>query len=400
MLRRLLAASFALAACAQAAIIHVPGDQPTIQRGINAATAGDTVLVAAGTYHETFDFVGKDLVVKGQGGPTNTMVSGDSLSPVVTMNGGETPAAILEGFTITGGFGGIRIQNSAPTIASCRISENAGQKGGGVYCESASPDITQCAILRNSATAWGGGLYCDEDSAPTLVSCRIEGNDSVGYGGGLCAFGIPSSVVLTDCRVEGNVAGADGGGIYCYTGTLSNCEILGNSTGGDGGGAYLYSWGLMSIVQNCSFAGNTATHGGGGAYSNGDSLIVVNCTVSNNSAYSGGGLYLSGGSPSLTNCILWANTPDELNDGTPSVTYCNIQGDYPGEGNFGLDPRFVTYHGYEYLLHPRSPCVDAGDPTIEDGISDWHPKWPDFYQDGPRSDMGTYGGPGNVGWLP
>ena len=44
--------------------------------------------------------------------------------------------------------------------------------------------------------------------------------------------------------------------------------------------------------------------------------------------------------------------------------------------------------------------LDFGDPAIEDGISDWHPRWPLWHSDGPRSDMGAYGGPDNGGWLP
>ena len=44
--------SLILVSSLQADVIHVPGDSTTIQGGINGASAGDTVLVAPGTYYE------------------------------------------------------------------------------------------------------------------------------------------------------------------------------------------------------------------------------------------------------------------------------------------------------------------------------------------------------------
>ncbi len=41
--------------------INVPADQPTIQAGINAASNGDKVLVAPGTYSENINFPGRQL---------------------------------------------------------------------------------------------------------------------------------------------------------------------------------------------------------------------------------------------------------------------------------------------------------------------------------------------------
>jgi hypothetical protein len=104
------------------------------------------------------------------------------------------------------------------------------------------------------------------------------------------------------------------------------------------------------------------------------------------------------------NCILWNNTPQQiggLDNGSINIIYSSIQDGWPGVGNIDMDPLFYSkpIRGYEYLLTPDSPCIDTGDPRIEDRLFDRHPEWPGWYPDGARSDMGAYGGPYNRNWI-
>jgi hypothetical protein len=58
-----------------ASTINVPADQPTIQSAINAASNGDTVVVAPGTYTENINFLGKAITVESSKGAKVTTIN-------------------------------------------------------------------------------------------------------------------------------------------------------------------------------------------------------------------------------------------------------------------------------------------------------------------------------------
>lgn len=68
-LKAAVLASFSLATCAMAAILHVPADYSTIQGAVNAAApSGDEVVIAAGVYNQQVVINGKQLTLTGTNG--------------------------------------------------------------------------------------------------------------------------------------------------------------------------------------------------------------------------------------------------------------------------------------------------------------------------------------------
>ncbi|MCL6584799.1 MAG: right-handed parallel beta-helix repeat-containing protein [bacterium] len=221
----------------------------------------------------------------------------------------------------------------------------------------------------------------DPTNAEVVASTIIDG----GQKGRVVTISIgkDKTAVLSGFTIRNGKATGNGGGILCSGNiTISHCTISGNSASHDGGGIDCGGDRPATItISNCTISGNSARSGGGIWCNCYKRTTISNCTISGNSASWGGGIcqfYYT----NITNCILWANSNDQIyNYGHLSITYSNIQGGWDGEGNINADPLFADPEHGDYHLRPGSACINAGHPRMHDS-------------DGSRIDMGAFGGGG------
>jgi parallel beta-helix repeat protein len=319
----LLVLAIAGGGAASAATIRVPADRATIQAAINAAVAGDVVVVAQGTYRERIEFKGKAITVRSTA-PTNatvvlnTIIDGGQGGSVVVFLAGEKGTSILSGLTLTNGSGtfidnasrggGVYCKASSPTLTNNRVVGNSAVLGGGVYCEGSSPALRDNTIGGNSGEM-GGGVFCYE-SSPTLTGNNISDNSASSTGGGLWFW--TGSATLSSNTISGNHADDDAGGVYCEgsSPTLTDNTITGNSTDTSGGGVYCYA-SSSPILNRNTITGNQAVQGGGGVECNNQSsATMTNNTISGNAVtngYGGGVMCYDHASPTLTNNTIVGN---------------------------------------------------------------------------------------------
>ncbi len=347
----------------------------------------------------------------------------------VVIASGTDATTVLDGLTITGGYGGIGPglynEGGGPTINQCTFRGNSSYHSSVMYNFQGNPLLTDCTFSEN----YGIGLLNIDNSSPTVIDCVFSGNYGNGarnvnncnpqfvrclfsdnrtaFGGGMINH--DSSPTLTLCTFSGNHATYSGGGLENRGGNamITNCVFVGNSVGYNrwGGGGMNNFEGNPTLI-NCAFLNNSANADGAGIYVWNDSPAFINCTFSGNWAVrNSGGAYNYVGSPIFNNCILWDNrdqtgaTMQAQIGGRPAaVNYSciqNLTGDLGGIGNIGGNPLFVDQNNNDYNLLPDSPCVDAGDPNYiaEPNETDLEgkPRLFDGDNDGvPVIDMGAY----------
>jgi hypothetical protein len=375
----ILASAAVLPVAVEGATIRVPMDQPTIQAGISAASIGDTVLVAPGTYtgigNHDLDFGGKAILLRSSGGATATTINCAGAGRGLNFITGEGPNTVVDGFTVTAGFllqpagkpsSELAARLHARYPEHLRKGELAAKAGGGesgaaILCIASAPTIKNCRFINNHALA-GGAVAVVNSLGIRFEGCYFSGNRADSDGGGILAVG--STLNLSSCTFHGNHAGdagfGQGGGINTDNGWLiaTDCTFTNNEarstgddfqTGADGGG--LYASGTYTGLTSCHFENNAALATnddtqvgniarGGGAVLIGTDIVLTQCTFIKNSVDGnsgpksigpnqalGGGLYCQGAV--LNNCIIGQNTA--TTSGSPSNNLSS------GGGIYGAD---------------------------------------------------------------
>jgi len=316
MLKRLIVCGIVLLigffSTVNAGTYYVPDDYLTIQSAIDASDNGDTIIVRPGTYMERIDFLGKSIYLQSERGPLQTTISNPSSGgSVVVFVNQEGPDSVLEGFTVTNGWG-----TQGPT---------GDLMGGGIWCYESNPRILNNIIQNNSADM-GGGIAAVRTSVEIRNNVIISNAVNDNGGGLMFAESLGGAPSVENNLICENTAWRSGGGIYA--GKNSQVEIINNT-----------------LCENYSYF----VDGGGISCQNITSVNVYNSIIWGNLSTSD--VYVSVGPQ-------------------PTITYSDVGGGYIGVGNFDLNPLLVTgFKGDHYLSHlgtgqaQNSPCVDAGDPA-------------------------------------
>jgi predicted outer membrane repeat protein len=265
----------------------------------------------------------------------------------------------------------------------------------------------------DQTTGWGG-LRIDSDDVCALSFCRIEFGKTSGsypdiHGGGLAL--LSSDAVVANCVFADNDAtGSDngmGGAVYAYnTGspsealtTFTDCLFIRNHAYGEGG-AIKFTGDLNTEITGCEFLENDCLYGGGAIscymitgttltyflfadnytmYSNGgalntlgsgNTLFLINCTLSCNSAVNGdgGAVNLAYAAGYFVNTIVYDNPGMYSDDvyldfgSSAEMYYCDLSmpSGATGTNNFYEDPMFVDPGNLDFNLLSGSSCIDTG----------------------------------------
>jgi len=381
----------ALAAPADAAR-RVPADFASLQAAIDASPAGDTVLVAPGTYDERVTLAA-GVILRAAGAPGSVVLDAGHGGPAV-LSVGLMPAPRLEGLRLVNGsgrdlggatlggvlavvggaldavdctfdggqatYGGVT-GASAATVSFQRCSWSVGVASfGGAHFQSGGSLVIEDGTIAGTSASAGGGIYVTGGAQGSVLSTIVSGTSASGDGGGLRAD--DCVLTLSNVRVDGASAAGHGGGLAIAAGgqVIASATVLIDCTSGLGGG-------LLFISCAPTLAG--PSHGFQGAECALLSMTHCDLLLGKGAAPAAGGV-TDAAAFQLESSLVAGNAtglacldPRATLAVTCSDLYQNGGADLAGScvasasGNVSLDPHLCNLAGRDFGLCANSPLL-------------------------------------------
>jgi len=285
----------------------------TIQKGIESAVDGDTVLVDTGDYC-TFDYLGKNIIVTSKYiiSENNDIINQTIISSCsdsynnqgyINFSNNEDSSAVLAGFFINGV--GLVCFNSSPTLMDLNVMNY----GGGIIQYDPFGEQSSALMFNNSSAS--------------IYNLTISNNLKISHEyGGAAAYIRNSNITIHNSVIANNNSESPGHALTEYTGGIVSINSIIN-------------------VDRSTFYGNSSGDGYG--------------TVGP------GAVFLDTASTGIiTNSIFWENGIYPI-IGSATISYSDIEGGWEGEGNINIDPLFCLSDSADFTIAGNSPCIGTGE---------------------------------------
>ncbi len=296
---------------ASAATLTVPGDHGNLPDAIDAASAGDTIEVASGTWRDVLS-VSKNLTIVSVTGSSTTTLSANGFDDVLTIGGGAT--VIVEGFSIDPSPAGraVDVMDGELTLRDIVVRGNGvgDRPGAALRVRPGSTLTVEDSVLDdNTASNQPGGHVHAEDATLILRRTLLQGG-SADEGGAIWASG--TRVTLEACELLDNESEGGGaiflsGSTLAATGTRFDGNRAASEWSDPNGGAVLMVDGAIATLEDCVVRDNISDNRGGAFDIDDGTLTMTRGEAGNNQAAFGGAFYLDGGILTITDAILSEN---------------------------------------------------------------------------------------------
>lgn len=265
----------------------------SIQDAVDAASPGDTIMIAEAIYSENVSVMTPLYILGGWNSDFSVRDPGLYESRI------QRTGTSVSFMNLGAEFCGIEGMTLANGTGTSTILPMSGVFGGGVFSYNSSPLImdntfTNCGIAGTTTFSAGGAIACYngdvviEDNE--ISACKAQ------CGGGIYVF--QATAEIRNNLISGSYANTiytgnrRGGGLYAYHAdvTLENNVITGCYDYKSGGG--IYSFFSQMSMSGDSVYSNTVSFYGGGIYAERDSILISHAVITDNiSATFGGGIY-------------------------------------------------------------------------------------------------------------